>query len=153
MIRLQILGRYKNTNIHYSVFLCPLCKSIVIRQSSNGIRQQHCGCRPKAYKHGDACSKQKSSLYYVWSNMKARCYTHSSSQYPWYGAKHIKVCKIWHSYPKFKQWALSSGYQNGLVLSRINHVGHYNPSNCIWETKNENCREAANRRWRNSNYS
>lgn len=150
---LQTLGRYIDDNIHYSIFRCPNCDLVVIRQTSNGKLQKCCGCTPKAYKHGDALKGKITSLYRIWVNMKSRCQIKSSSAYPWYGAKGIKIDIKWLNYSEFKRWAISSGYRKGLSLSREDHSKNYTPDNCLWTTKQENCKEAANRRWKGKGFS
>ncbi len=72
-------------------------------------------------------------LYKVWSNMKARCYTPSSTFYDNYGGRGIKVCGKWlNSFEKFQKWALKNGYSDELTIDRKHSDGNYKPSNCRW---------------------
>lgn len=94
-----------------------------------------CGClrkevaKNKQYKHGLSDKK----LYYVWKSMIRRCYNTKESHYSSYGGRGIKVCDAWKSDCKpFYEWALSSGYAEGLSIDRINVDGNYEPSNCQW---------------------
>ena len=56
----------------------------------------------------------------------------------------IKVCDEWRNdFIKFKQWALSNGYDynktsNEQTIDRINPYGNYEPSNCKFITRAEN---------------
>jgi hypothetical protein len=94
-----------------------------------------CGCvRIRRRKHGDAGSK----LYQVWANMKQRCLNSRNKRYKDWGGRGITVCKEWlESYDKFKAWAISSGYREGLSIDRIDNDGDYCPDNCRWATASE----------------
>ena len=90
----------------------------------------------KRQMHGD--SKTKSHLYNTWRAMRSRCYNEHDKSYKWYGEKGIIVCDAWkNSYIKFKEWAQSNGYKDGLTIERININGNYEPNNCCWKTISE----------------
>lgn len=77
-------------------------------------------------------------LYRIWSGMKSRCQTESSSPYKYYGGRGIAVCKEWtESFEAFKEWADNNGYQEDLTIDRIDVNGNYEPSNCRWVTMAE----------------
>lgn len=85
-------------------------------------------------KHGGCYSK----LYRVWVHMRERCRCTTNSRYYRYGERGIKVCDGWEkSFATFREWALSSGYQEGLTIDRINNNGNYEPSNCRFATYTE----------------
>ncbi len=79
-------------------------------------------------------------LYDVWKQMLKRCYRKENSNYKWYGARGITVCKRWQEYKAFEKWALKNGYKEGLSLDRINVNGNYTPQNCRWATWEEQSR-------------
>lgn len=79
-------------------------------------------------KHGQAHSK----LYFVWAQMKGRCYNKNNPEYKNYGARGIKVCEAWKQSAEFLTWAHNAGYREGLTLDRINVDGIYCPENCRW---------------------
>lgn len=70
--------------------------------------------------------------------MKRRCENPNMPNYKYYGAKGIKVCGEWHSFPKFKEWAKANGYVDGLSLDRIDSSRDYEPDNCQWMTLSDN---------------
>ena len=83
-------------------------------------------------------------LYLVWMDMKRRCRDPKDIEYHNYGARGIEVCSEWQDYAKFREWALSSGYQDDVkhgacTLDRIDTNGNYNPSNCRWADMETQC--------------
>ena len=57
-----------------------------------------------------------------------------------YGLKGIVVCKEWHDFLVYREWALANGYRDDLEIDRINSDGNYEPSNCRFVTHLENMR-------------
>ena len=74
-------------------------------------------------------------LYSIWRKMHYRCESPTHRSYDRYGGRGIKVCDEWNSLIVFGKWALENGYSKELTLVRINNDGDYEPSNCMWATK------------------
>ena len=82
-------------------------------------------------KHGASHTR----LYGVWRGILTRCYNERATNYARYGGKNISVCETWRkSFIAFRDWAIQSGYKEGLRLSidRCDNALGYTPSNCRW---------------------
>lgn len=76
--------------------------------------------------------------YYVWKDMKRRCYDKTRPEYKNYGGRGIKICTEWlNSVEKFCEWARKSGYKKGLTIERVNNNMDYCPENCKWVSMKE----------------
>lgn len=81
----------------------------------------------------------KKELYRRYCHMKERCYNPKDKRYHRYGGRGIKICDEWlEDYEKFEKWSLENGYEQNLVLDRINNDGDYSPNNCRYVTISEN---------------
>ncbi len=76
--------------------------------------------------------------------MKSRCYCPGSTPYKHYGAKGITVCDDWlSSFLNFYNWALLSGWCEGMSIERVKNELGYSPENCTVIKKDK---QNANRR-------
>ena len=77
-------------------------------------------------------------LYRIWHNMRDRCYNPKHVFYKYYGGCGVEVCQEWReSSQAFISWALKNGYTDTLTISRFGDLGNYEPTNCSWETLEE----------------
>ena len=137
----------------YWVFECECGNIKVLRtdQVKNG-NTKSCGCLKKELepkqlnRNGSEPTKYDSKglsehpLYSKWIGIKDRCYNVHSNRYKNYGGRGIKICNEWlYSFHAFYDWSIENGWQNGLEIDRINNNGNYEPSNCRYITRKENC--------------
>ena len=156
---LTVLGfshanKNKNTSGYtkYWECVCVCGKVKLVRHSSivtGNIKS--CGCRiiknssEMFTVHGDSNKTSKyNRLYSIWLGIKKR--TSSACQrkdtHLYYG-KGIRICKEWHDYSNFKEWALTNKYADNLVIDRIDSNKDYSPKNCRWVTPAENSRNTS----------
>jgi hypothetical protein len=64
--------------------------------------------------------------------MRLRCKGTSSKAFEEYGALGVAICREWDSFENFREWAIRSGYRDGLTIDRRDSSGNYEPSNCRW---------------------
>ena len=81
----------------------------------------------------------KHPVYNLRYIIMTRCYNASEKDFPYYQGKNIKLCDEWkNDFVAFFKWCMDNGWQNGLVLDRIDHNDDYKPSNCRFITSRDN---------------
>ena len=144
--RLTIIREVEQTRSAHSVtrrFLCKCdCGNEVVCRITNlrsGITKS-CGCYKKyVASHRRDCHHLKNTrIYRIWSGMKRRCYNKHNEHFDRYGGRGIVVCEEWKTdFMNFYDWAMVSGYKDGLSIDRIDNNGNYEPSNCRWATQKQ----------------
>jgi hypothetical protein len=130
----RVLRKGKHT---YYNFKCK-CGSIVIRRGDN--KAKHCGEPECVFSDYNKHGKSNSRLYTIWSGMRDRCINGCHNSSATYKNRGITVTPDWSLFINFEKWALNNGYQDNLTIDRIDINGNYEPSNCQWITREENCR-------------
>jgi hypothetical protein len=103
-----------------------------------------CGCRAKRREHGLSAT----AAYHRWSQAKNRCLNPNDPSWKNYGGRGITMCARWiDAYENFL--ADMGEPPPGMSLDRIDNDGNYEPSNCRWATKTEQCHNSRSARvWR-----
>lgn len=124
---------------------CGVRKEIVGYGLVSG-RSKSCGCYSAEIKSKQAKKliaiethgMSETRLYRIHRGMRDRCNLKSHSSYRLYGGRGISYCKEWEDFNTFMNWSLNNGYQENLVIDRIDSNGNYEPLNCRWVTPKEN---------------
>lgn len=150
--RLKVLDRAENTKRGSARWLCK-CECgkelVVIGRCLRNGHTKSCGCY-----HDDCARKLGNSkkthgmeprrLYNIWRGMLQRCEYPKHEAYANYGGRGISICKEWHDFEVFRDWAIGNGYSNSVTIDRINVDGDYSPDNCKWSTRKEQAKNKRN---------
>ena len=74
-------------------------------------------------------------IYRIYRNMISKDYNPNMKCWDLYSWRFIKVHDEWlgeNGFINFYKWAMENGYNDNLILIRINSDGNYEPSNCRW---------------------
>ena len=80
--------------------------------------------------------ESKTYLYKKWLEIKYNCNNYKSREYHLYGAKEIKLYKLWYDFQEFKDYCESTGYEEGKKIKRINKDKDFKPGNIYFVDKN-----------------
>ena len=110
-------------------------------RNGNTCRCGKCG-RKSSQEHHKTHGMSRSRLYKAWRAMKDRCNGTARKSDRYYG-RGITYAPEWENFEPFMEWALSNGYASNLELDRIDNDGNYEPSNCRWATRTQQCRNTS----------
>lgn len=118
-----------------------LCREVIAGQVKS------CGCRravmsrERAVKRNTTHGMSDSPTYRCWGSMIARCYIPSETSYYRYGAVGITVCDRWrNSFEAFLEDVGCRPSLNHSIDRYPNKAGNYEPGNCRWATRTQQCR-------------
>jgi hypothetical protein len=158
--RLTVLERVENDSKRNSRWLCScVCGNrVVVRGYTlktgpprSGVSQS-CGCLQKTLasargkilihpiKHGHNRGRKRSPTAISFNNMHNRCDTPSPTAPSYFG---VQVCERWSGPNGFTNFLLDIGERPSKdhSLGRFLDTGHYEPTNCAWQTRKEQTAE------------
>ena len=122
-------------NVHY------VLPSAIKRKTTHS-----CGC--DKYNHAHSVHGMTGTrLFKTWQDMKSRCLRNSNKDFLLYGGRGIEICDEWLEFSNFMEWALKNGYTDKMEIDRINVNGNYNPDNCRFSTRKEQCNNKRNNKY------
>lgn len=87
--------------------------------------------------------ESQTHLYKVWGEIKRRCYIKTCNVFHHYGGKCIGMGSWRKDFSAFKEWALASGYEEGLSIDRLDNSKDYSPANCKWVPRSHQARNTS----------
>lgn len=130
--------------------VCDCGKSVTCNlRDLMGGKQKSCGCWNREELRLIAIARAthracRTSEYYIWAGLKARCLNPKARSYPHYGGRGIKVCDRWLD--SFETFLADMGKKpfKTASIDRIDVNGDYTPDNCRWASLK---RQARNRQF------
>lgn len=114
--------------------VCGTWKSVAIGNLSSGSTVS-CGCRKIEVLDKTTHGVSHMVEYGIWSKMLGRCQNKHLENYKHYGGRGISVCERWLLFSNFM--ADMGSRPTGTTLGRKDNDGDYEPTNCAWETSEE----------------
>lgn len=128
-------GSLSNGKSTISAWLCQCDCGSTTRVRGRDLESgntESCGCLSE-----DRGGISNHPLHSIWADIKRRAHgTKSDKDRRFYA--HVGICEEWERFEAFYQWALPL-WGKGLDIDRKNTFGDYDPNNCRFITRKQNC--------------
>lgn len=144
MLRVIGIGSKSSDKAKYVKWFCRCdcgTHKLVATHSLLSGNAKTCGCVPPRKTHGQTGTAE----HRVWKAMLSRCGNPGQRSYPQYGGRGISVCDRWRSFENFLA-DMGPRPTSEHQIDRIDNDGNYDPANCRWVTRQENCRNRRSNR-------
>ena len=126
------VGRKK---YRFATWFCNNCKSSFIKRTSVMKKTGQTLC-DRCHSASFPNQHTKSRLFMLWCTIKAKTNPSMTKRSPYwksYGSKSISLYDEWNDFSSFESWAFSNGYDDILVLHRLDTNKNFTPDNCLWQ--------------------
>lgn len=132
---LRLAGRTKTNQTTWEC-LCDCGTKKTVAGNNLGRTTHSCGClaRENTAKRNFIHGMMRTPEHNAYRAMLGRCYNPCDQKFYCYGARGIRVCERWRE--SFLNFFADLGKKPSPKhsLGRVNNDGNYEPSNCRWET-------------------